>query len=271
MMFSLTLPMLRIAIPAFGPLFSGIGRSSVACIVAAVILLVTRAQLPTFRQFKQLAIICLGTVIGFPLLTAFAMQTVSASYGGVVLGILPLATAAIAVLFGEKKPSQGFWMFAVIGAAVVTLYAASQGLGSLSIADGYLFVAIILTAIGYVKGGQLSTIMPGWWVISWSIIVATPVTIPIAIYAAPSAFMEISWQSWLSFLYLALFSQLIGFFLWNKGLALGGITTVSQIQLLQIFFTIFVSAVLLDEPIGFSTILCAFLVAGCVWFGKKYT
>ena len=69
--------------------------------------------------------------------------------------------------------------------------------------------------------------------------------------------------------YHALFSMFLGFFAWNAGLALGGIARVGQIQLLQVFVTVALSAWLLGETITLRTLAFAAAVAVTVWLGRK--
>ena len=106
--FGLTLPATRFIIPYFEPVFIGLGRAVVASLVAAILLVITKQTRPNRRQFYQLIAVALGVVIGFPILSAWAMQTVPASHGGVVLGVLPLATAVAAAVVSNEKPSIGF-------------------------------------------------------------------------------------------------------------------------------------------------------------------
>ena len=160
--FGLTLPATRFIIPYFEPVFIGLGRAVVASLVAAILLVITKQTRPNRRQFYQLIAVALGVVIGFPILSAWAMQTVPASHGGVVLGVLPLATAVAAAVVSNEKPSIGFWICGLAGSIVVILYALLQGLGSFQIGDFLLIGAIASAAIGYALGGKLSKEIGGW-------------------------------------------------------------------------------------------------------------
>ena len=267
--FALTLPATRLVIDELNPLFIGLGRAVLASLFASMLLLFTRSPWPTRRQFKLLLLTAAGVVIGFPVFSALAMQSVDASHGGIVLALLPLATAFAALWVSHERPSRGFWIAGVSGSLLVTAYALIQGRGRFQPGDFALFAATLCAAFSYAIGGKLSREMAGWRVICWSLVIALPFILVPAWLTMPAEPQQVSGQSWLGFLYLALFSQLIGFFLWNKGLALGGIARVSQVQLLQPFITLAASAVLLGETIGWLGIGFCLLVVINVAIGKR--
>jgi drug/metabolite transporter (DMT)-like permease len=190
------------------------------------------------------------------------MQRVPASHGGVVLGILPLATSAISTLIAGERPSPGFWLAALAGAALVIGFTLHEGGGSLGRGDLFLLAAALSSALGYVVSGKLvRSGLAGWEVISWVLVVALPVTVPMALWAMPEKLLAIPAWSWVAFAYVALMSQYLGFFAWNAGLAIGGIARVSQVQLLQTFITLLIASKISHEPIG----LFAWMVAGAVF------
>ena len=268
--FGLTLPATRFIVPYFDPIFIGLGRAVIASVVAAFILIATRQSRPTRHQLMQLSVVALGVVLGFPVLTAWAMETVPASHGGVLLGVLPLATAVAAVIVSREKPSAGFWIFSLIGSIVVVTYSLLQGFGSFQLGDLLLIGAILSAGLGYALGGKLSKELGGWQVICWALVISFPFIIfPAWMQAPEENFSNLPLNVLLSFLYLALVSQLFGFFLWNKGLALGGIARVSQTQLMQPFVTLVASAYLINETVSLKTILFAVLVVCIVAIGKK--
>ena len=268
--FGLTLPATRFIVPYFDPIFIGLGRAVIASVVAAFILIATKQSRPTWHQLMQLSVVALGVVLGFPVLTAWAMETVPASHGGVVLGVLPLATAVAAVIVSREKPSAGFWIFSLIGSIVVVTYSLLQGFGSFQLGDLLLIGAILSAGMGYALGGKLSKELGGWQVICWALVISFPFIIfPAWMQAPEENFSNLPLNVLLSFLYLALVSQLFGFFLWNKGLALGGIARVSQTQLMQPFVTLLASAYLINETVSLQTILFAVLVVSIVAIGKK--
>ena len=262
--FGLTLPATRFVVAYLDPVFIGLGRAVVAALVAAMLLVFAGGAIPSKRQFVHLGITALGVVVGFPVLSAWAMQTVPASHGGVVLGLLPLATAIAGVLISKEHPSSGFWLSGIIGSALVVVYALLQGVGGLELGDLALFGAVVAAAIGYAVGGRLSRELGGWQVICWALVVSFPFILIPAIMQAPQAGLALPLSVWLGFLYLALVSQLAGFFFWNKGLALGGVARVSQTQLLQPFVTIVASVLLIHEALDATTIVFALLVVTTV-------
>ena len=267
--FGLTLPATKIALSHLDPVFIGLGRAVFAAVIAAIILFWSKQNIPTKAQFTQLALVALGVVIGFPVLSSWAMVYVPATHGGVVFGILPLVTALVSVFIGHDRPSRSFWLVSCLGGALVVSYALIQGAGNLHLADLALLGAIISAAIGYAVGARLSFYLGGWQVICWALVLALPFILVPTIISAPDSFSAIPSATYVSFLYLALISQLLAFFAWYKGLALAGIARVSQTQLLQPFVTAFAAAILLNEVVELHTIVFIFLVAGSVWLGKK--
>ena len=197
------------------------------------------------------------------------MQYVPASHGGVVLGILPLATAIAGVLIGNERPGISFWLVSTLGCCLVIFYSLLQGSGEVQIADIALLGAILSAAMGYAVGARLAKEMGGWQVICWALVLAFPFIIVPTIIYTPDSFSNIPLTGFASFLYLALVSQLFAFFVWYRGLALGGIARVSQAQLLQPFITLFASALFLGEVIDIETVLFVFLVISIVWLGKR--
>jgi drug/metabolite transporter (DMT)-like permease len=260
--FAGTLPFTHIAVGHLSPPFVTAGRAALAGLLALATLLVLRKSWPSLRQAGTLALVALCLVAGFPGFTALAMQRVPASHGGVVLGILPLATSAISTLIAGERPSPAFWLAALAGAALVIGFTLHEGGGSLGQGDVFLLGAALASALGYVLSGKLVRAgLPGWEVISWVLVVALPVTIPVALWTMPQEPATIPAWSWIGFAYVALMSQYLGFFAWNAGLAIGGIAHVSQVQLLQTFVTLLIASVLNRESIALS----AWFVAGAVF------
>jgi len=267
--FGLTLPITRFVVPYFNPIFIGLGRAVLATFFAVSLLIITKQSIPNKSQCYKLFIVALGVVVGFPVLSAWAMQTLPSSHGGVVLGILPLATAIVAVFISNERPSLGFWIFSIIGSALVIIYSLLHGSGSFQVGDFALLGAIVSAAVGYAVGGQISKELGGWQVICWTLVISFPFIFLPAWILAPNNWLEIPFDIWVGFLYLALVSQLFGFFLWYKGLALGGIARVSQAQLIQPFITIIASVLLFNEKLEIITIAFALLVISTVAIGKR--
>lgn len=262
-----TLPATRLALGVFDPWFITFGRAAIASIAAAILLGALRRPFPR-ADLTPLLIAGLLLGFGFPVMSSIAMQTVPAAHGGVVLGILPLATSIFAALLGGERPSPLFWMCGVAGAALVVLFAMRDGDMTLSSGDIWLFLAGIAASLGYVVSGKLSRKMPGWEVISWALILTAPVSLPGALWSWQPGFSSAGSAEIAAFLYLSLGSMFLGFFAWNVGLAMGGIARVSQVQLLQSFVTLAISAALLGEIVTGETLIFALLVMVVVAIGR---
>lgn len=271
-LFSLTLPFTRLAVAELDPTFVALGRALVAASLAGIWLWQQRAPLPRREQWLPLALVSLGCVLGFPWLTSIAMRSLPASHGAVLVGILPLATAVFAVLRGKERPSSGFWLMALIGTALVVVFALRQGGGSFHLADWLMFAAVLLGALGYAEGGRLAQSMPGQHVISWALLLALPFVLPVVLWSAwpqRALMAQASAAAWLGFAYISVFSMFIGFFFWYRGMALGGVARVGQTQLLQPFLTLLGAAVLLNEPLTTESLLFAGAVIAVVAAGRK--
>lgn len=267
--FSLTLPVTRLAMADSDPVVFGLGRSLLAGVLAAGILLTTRQRPPRGSEWRALAIVAAGVIFGFPLLSAWGMQRVPAAHGGVVLGVLPLATAAAGALLLRERPSLRFWLVSLAGGAAVVIFSLLRGGGSLGLGHLSLLGSVACAAVGYAEGARLSRSLGGWQVICWALVLAFPLLLLPVVPAALAHGLPGSPQSWAAFLYVALMSQLFGFFAWYRGLALGGVARVSQVQLLQPFLTIAASALLLGEAIDAVTLGFAVFVVASVWLGRR--
>ena len=279
--FSLTLPFTRLAVGAAGdtgdtaglsPMFVALGRALVAAALAGAWLLWKRAPLPPRAALAPLAMVAVGCVIGFPWLTSIAMRSLPAAHGAVLIGILPLATAVFAALLGGEKPSAGFWIMALCGSALVAGFALRQSGGGLHPADLAIFAAVLLAAMGYAAGGRLSQTLGGQQTICWALVLAAPVLVPAVgwlcwrdagqIAAAGAA-------AWTGFAYVSVFSMFIGFFFWYRGMALGGVARVGQVQLVQPFLSLLGAAVILGEALEWPTVIFAIAVIATVGIGRK--
>ncbi|AIY41211.1 Permease of the drug/metabolite transporter (DMT) superfamily [Collimonas arenae] len=267
--FSLTLPFTRMAVAELNPVFVAFGRAVIAALCSILLLWRMKAVRPTTAQWKSLAITALGVVVGFPVFSSVAMRYVPAAHGAIVLGILPLATAMFAALRFGERPSTGFWVAAIVGSAIVVIFALSQDGGGLQLADLALLAAVGAAAMGYAEGGRLSQTMGGQQVIAWALLLSLPLLLPITIWLGWRYGVSASPKAWLGFAYVSLFSMFIGFFFWYKGLALGGIARVGQVQLLQPFLTLLGAALLLGEALDGRNMLFALAVLIVVGFGRK--
>ncbi|GAB2637383.1 DMT family transporter [Gordonia jinhuaensis] len=259
--FSFTVPFTRIATHQMDATFVGLGRAVVAGLLATVVLAVGRPPRPRGRQWVCVIAVAAGVVVGFPLLTSLALRTESASHTAVVIGLLPAATAVVAVIRGGERPSRGFWICAAAGASAVIVFVATTGtLGAISPGDLLVVGAVVAAAVGYAEGGLLARSLGAGYTVCWALVISLPLTAAItATRPAPHA----SVSTWAAFGYLGVVSMFLGFFAWYRGLAIGPIATVGQVQLVQPVFTLCWAAVLLGETIGASTVLGAVAVVGC--------
>ena len=275
--FSVTLPMTRLAVgtpdmPQMSGLFIAMGRATVAAVLSAALLFFTRAPWPARADWLPLAITAGGVVFGFPLLTSVAMRHVEAMHASVIVGVLPLATAAVGALLHSQRPSVGFWLCAAAGSALVVVFAvlrSGQAVGTfaISFADLLLLAAMLFAAVGYCYGGRLASHMRADHVICWALLLSLPLTLPLAVYSWPEHGVKPT--AWLGFAYLAVFSMWLGFFAWYRGLALGGAVRVSQVQLVQPFLSMLFAVPLLGERLDAVTVGFGLAVIATVFLGKK--
>jgi len=269
--FSGSLPATKMAVLELSPLFLTVARAAIAGLLALSVLLIFKEKRPIKAQIFPLAIVALGVVIGFPLLSALALQYVTSAHSIVFLGMLPLATAAFGVIRGGERPRPIFWLFSISGSLLVMGYALAQDLSASPIGDILMLLAIILCALGYAEGAKLSKTLGGWQVISWALVLALPIMIPLLFLQLPSSFTSVSTAAWIGLAYVSLFSMFIGFIFWYQGLAQGGIAAVGQLQLLQPFFGLALAATLLHEHVSIGMIGITLGVIFCVAATKKFS
>lgn len=268
--FSASLPATRVAVTGFDPLFLTLARASIAGLLAGLMLMALRQKRPERQDLAPLAIVSLGVVIGFPLMTAFALQRVTSAYAIVFIGLLPLSTAIFGVLRGGERPKPAFWIFSLVGSGCVAGYSLLQG-GSSSVEGNLLMLAaILLCGLGYAEGAKLSRTLGGWQVISWALVLSLPVMAGGMLLTLPASWSGITLPAWLGLAYVSLFSMLIGFVFWYRGLALGGIAGVGQLQLLQPFLSLLIAATLLREAVEWSMIAVTLAVILCVVGAKHF-
>jgi len=268
--FSGSLPATRLAVMEFDPVFLTMIRAAIAAVLGLLLLWAFREKRPARNQWVPLVIVSSGVVIGFPLLTALALQYVTSAHSIVFIGLLPLATAVFAVLRGGERPRPVFWLFSILGSVLVMGYAFAQGLSAAPAGDLLMLLAVLVCGLGYAEGAKLSRSLGGWQVICWALAVSMPVVVPLSVILAPASFSGISLPAWLSLGYVALFSMLIGFVFWYRGLAQGGIAAVGQLQLLQPFFGLALAAGLLHEQVSLGMVLVTVAVIGCVAGAKQF-
>ncbi|KWI43131.1 DMT family transporter [Burkholderia stagnalis] len=267
--FSGSLPATRVAVQGLDPMFLTFARASIAGALGLLLLVALKQPRPTRGETVSLAIVALGVVVGFPLLTALALRHVTSAHAIVFVGLLPLATALFGVWRGGERPRLPFWIFSLVGSAAVAAFALRNGGEASPVGDALMFASIVACGLGYAEGARLSRQLGGWQVISWALVLSLPVMLPLAWVTRPATFGGIDAGALWGLAYVSLFSMLIGFVFWYRGLALGGIAGVGQLQLLQPFFGLVLAAGLLHEPVPASMIAVTAIVVGCV-AGAKY-
>ena len=268
--FGLTLPMTHIALEGFDRYFIGIGRAIPAALVAALILAITRQPVPGRESWWPLAVVSIGCIFGFPLFATAAMEHLPAAHGGVILAVLPLATAMAGALMDGERPSVGFWVTGAAGSLLVFAFAVIEAGGfTFQMGDLLLVAATVGAAIGYAQSGILARQLGGWQVVSWALVFSLPFSLlAVLLFAGP-----VTWNApagaWLGFFYVSLMSQFFAFFFWNTGLALAGTAKTGQLQLLQPFVTLIASYFILGEAVSWRHAGFALAVVAIVALGRR--
>jgi drug/metabolite transporter (DMT)-like permease len=267
--FSVTLPVTRVAVLELPPPFIAFGRAVGAGVLAACVIAWRRPPIPTLMQWRWVCLIAIGVVFGFPYFSTLAMQNIAASHGAILTGLLPLGTALMGAWLGRERPSKKFWFWAMIGSAIVVAFAVWRGGGQPVKGDWAMLAAVVLGALGYAAGGKLAGSLGGINTICWALIISLPVNLAMSAVYWPGNIQSVTWVSWLCFAYLAVFSMFIGFFFWYGALAMGGIGKVGLIQLLQPFITVVMASLINHEALEISTVIMAVVVALVVFNGRR--
>lgn len=268
--FSGSLPATRLGVTQFDPVFLTVARAAIAGVLALVLLLAFGEKRPAQSDVPSLLIVAAGVVVGFPLLTALALQHVTAAHSIVFIGLLPLATAIFGVVRGGERPRPLFWIFSLLGSALVVGFALLQGLTASPVGDALMLAAIVVCGLGYAEGARLSRTLGGWQVISWALVLSLPLMIVLTLVSMPATFSGIGAPAWMGLAYVSLFSMLIGFIFWYRGLAQGGIAAVGQLQLVQPFLGLALAAALLHESVTWVMLAVTAGVILCVAGARKF-
>lgn len=268
--FSASLPATRVAVSGFSPLFLTSARAVIAAALGGLLLLFYRQSKPARSDIAPLVVTMAGVVIGFPLLTALALQHIDSARSIVFIGLLPLATAIFGVLRGGERPKPAFWLFSIIGSATVAGFALVHGGAASLPGDLLMLAAVVLCGLGYAEGAIVSRKLGGWQVISWALLLGAPIMLPLLVMTWPPSFASVTTPAWIGLAYVSLFSMLIGFVFWYRGLALGGTARVGQLQLLQPFLGLMLAAGLLGEAVAPSMIGATVIVVLCVAMAKRW-
>jgi drug/metabolite transporter (DMT)-like permease len=271
LIFSGSLPATRLAVQGLDPVFVTFVRATIAGVFGLILLAARRQIRPQRGDPIPLLLVAFGVVLGFPLLTALALRHVTSAHAVVFIGLLPLTTAIFGVLRGGERPQMPFWIFSVLGSSAVIAFALRNGIGASPVGDALMLSAVVVCGLGYAEGARLSRHLGGWQVISWALVLCLPVMMPLSWWTQPASFEGVSHAALWGLAYVSLFSMLIGFVFWYRGLALGGITGVGQLQLLQPFFGLVLAAALLHERVPASMIAVTLVVVVCVAGAKHFS
>ena len=269
--FSASLPATRVAVRDFDPVFLTVARAAIAGLLGLALLLAFREKRPQRADLVPLSIVAFGVVVGFPLLTALALQHITSARSIVFIGLLPLATAIFGVLRGGERPRPAFCVFSALGSALVAGFALLQSQPGSITGDALMLAAIVVCGLGYAEGAVLSRTAGGWQVISWALVLSLPLMLPLGLALMPRSSAGIGTPAWLGLAYVSLFSMLIGFVFWYRGLAQGGIAAVGQLQLLQPFFGLALAALLLGEPVTSLMLAVTVAVIFCVFGARRFS
>lgn len=270
LLFSGSMPATKAAVMGLPPAFVTVTRAAIAGVLALCMLLLFREKLPAKKQIPSLLLVVIGAVIGFPLLSAIALQHMSAAHSLIYAAMLPLCTALFAVFRAGERPGYLFWFFSITGSLLVIGFALTQHISVSLTGDLLMFIAVILCGMAYAEGAKLSSTLGGWQVISWALVLSIPVVLPAVFILQPASFAGVDSSAWLGLGYVSLFSMFIGFVFWYRGLAQGGIAAVGQLQLLQPFFGLGLAAWLLHENVSTGMLLTTIGVLCCVAGSRKF-
>lgn len=276
--FAITLPATRLATgtsadPQLSPWFVTLGRAALAGLLSAAYLAVVRSPWPTRAQWRDLSLSMVGNAVGYPLLLAWALRSVTATHAAVITALLPLVTAVVAAWALHQRARPAFWACAVLGSALVVVFAwlraGGHGGFGFTAADALLAGAVLAASVGYIYGAKLTPALGAERVICWVCLGALPVTLPAALWLWPADASEIRPSSWAGFVYVGTVSMWAGFFAWYRGLDWGGALRVSQTQLLQPFLAMLFAWPLLGERPDLLSITFALAVVATVFVSRK--
>ena len=267
--FSFSLPMTRLATRELDPTFVGLGRALLAAVLSICLLAFKRQPIPARNQWLGLSLVTVGVVIGFPLASSWAVRFVPSAHAAVINALLPLTTAIGGAIANRQRPSALFWLAACGGSATVFGYLFITNGITIEAGDALMLIAVAIATLGYVAGGNMSRVIGSWQTICWANVIAAPFLV-IPVWSRVAMFgIQASTTSWGAFLYLGCISMFLGFFAWYRGLALGGIARVSQVQLVQAFLTVLWAALLLGESISPLMIAAASLVVILIFVARR--
>ncbi|HEY4287227.1 MAG TPA: DMT family transporter [Puia sp.] len=270
LIFSGSLPATKFAVSDLPPVFVTVARAGIAGLLALCALLLFKEKRPAKEQLFSLLIVVIGAVVGFPLLSALALRYITSAHSIVFIGMLPLMTATFGVLRGGERPRPVFWFFSILGSLIVIGFAIARDRSVSPIGDVLMLVAVVLCGLAYAEGAKLSRTLGGWQVICWALVLSLPVMIPLIFFLFPPSLANVGRGAWMGLGYVSIFSMLIGFVFWYRGLAQGGIAAVGQLQFLQPFFGLGLAATLLHEQVSIGMLGTTLGVILCVAGSRRF-
>ena len=253
--------MTKWAVESFNPFLTASGRAVIAAIPAILLLRIFRVPLFQRKHLRAYIYTTMGAAFGWPILVALALTRTTSTQTAVVASIMPLVTAMIAVTRKHERVSKLFWIASAAGTIILLLFTISRGGGAKHdlLADLFVLIAVLFSAWTYVEGAELTRIYPGWQVISWVVVLALPINLPLTIFIwiKTSHTHHITTHGLIGIFVIGLSSMYLGFFAWYKGLADAGTARGSQIQQLQGLLTLGWSVLLLKEHVSLGTLLSA--------------
>jgi drug/metabolite transporter (DMT)-like permease len=270
LVFGLTLPMTRLALEGFGPLAISLGRALPSGLLAAAVLYFSGETFPQRKYWLKIILAAAGVVFGFPILMTISMFHLTSAHGGVMLAMLPLATAMAGALIAGERPSLAFWLAGIAGSVLVVAFAIVEaGSFHLQMADLILIAGIAAAGAGYTYSGMLARELGGLQTICWVLVFSLPVSIPLLWLFAEPVDAAPPWQALIGFAYVVVMGQFVAYYFWNKGMSLAGVARTGQLQLLQPFVTLPASALLVGETVGWHHVAFAAAVVGVVAVGRR--
>ncbi len=273
LLFSFSLPLTKVAVGGFDPYFTAMGRAVIAGALAVTLLGIARVPWPAREHLKPLLFTMLGAVFGWPILLALALERTTSAHAAVIAAFMPLTTALFAVLRTHERVPRQFWLAAGGGTIALVVFALAQGgaQGGDAVADLLIVGAVLSSSWCYVEGAAITKVMPGWQVISWVVVLALPVTVPLSLvlWWSTSAEYDTTSGEWAALILLGVSSMYLGFFAWYRGLSLAGAAYGGQVQQLQALLTLLWSALLLGEQVTPLTVATAVVVVVCVGWAQR--
>lgn len=264
--FSGTLVATRVAVFDFSPATITCARIVIAGMLGLGFLAATKQfKLPEKRLIGGIILMGLGLAVGYPFFLALALKSVPSVHGAVVTGLAPAATAIMYVARGGERQTLTFWVACAVGFTGVLYFAFDAGGGHLSLADGWLFLGLVCVAFAYAEGGRISGELGGAVTLSWAMVFLMPAALVGLILTTRALDLtSVQCTSWIAVAYLGGISMFLASVFWYRGLAAGGVARIGQINLLLPLVALGLAALILNEEVTPTAIVCAVTVFGAM-------